>query len=433
MPTTGVWRRAATAGALVVALLAGCGTGELSAVKLPTGEVARGPTATDSSYDPTSEDEQQLRELMSARADAVRDRDEKAFLATVDPGQRKLRASQRVLFRNLVQLPLASLRYETDTTYVVPADVPGTDPVLHPGVVEELQITGTLTRPLSNRLDLTFVKRGDRWLVGAERALRSRRSMDVPQERPWFGGPIAVGHEGQLTVLVDRSAEDQLPGLTTAVREGIQRNADILGVDPDEQVLIDATNNGQASSFGGGSKVEVGAVAFQLASTGADGTATDIAGVAIKLNPERAAAALGEEQLLWHELTHYLLVRFMASSPVWLSEGVAAWVEYQPTELSGLVVPDRLHERVNGLDHSAGPRALLQRPRGQLPDCPGRRAVAGRARWHQEAARADADLRPDLRGRQHRRAHAEGTAQGLRHQRPRLTDGAWVNLAELHH
>ena len=125
---------------------------------------------------------------MDARETAVKERDLRAFRATVDPRQPKLVATQTVLFNNLERLSLASFRYDVTTTYLVPAGVPGHDPVLHPQVLEQLQLAGTMDRPVSNKLDLTFVKRGDQWLVGAERPPGAKGSVEDPQERPWFGG-----------------------------------------------------------------------------------------------------------------------------------------------------------------------------------------------------------------------------------------------------
>ena len=345
---------AGLAGLLALGLLTGCelnsGTATASRMRVEA-STAPPETGGPSSYDPTDEDEQALRDLMDARETAVRERDLRAFRATVDPRQPKLVASQTVLFRNLTRLSLLSLRYDVTTTYLVPAPVPGRDPVLHPQVLEQLQLVATMTRPVSNKLDVTFVKRGDRWLVGAERPPGAKGSVEDPQERPWFGGPIAVRREGKLTVLVDEQRKDRLSGLVDLVREGVRRDAEILGVEVDDRVLVDATSNGQAKRFGAGVKEQVGAVTFPIVSTDLAGDTTDIAGTAIKINPKRVAELMDDSQLLWHELTHYLLFKHIGSSPAWLAEGVAAWVEYQPTEMSGLVVPAELYDRVRRPPH----------------------------------------------------------------------------------
>jgi hypothetical protein len=352
MPTTGVWRRysVASAGVLLLVTLSGCSADVPSALKQPVGAATSEPATSDGTYDPTPEDEQQLEELMTARADAVRDGDQRAFLATVDPGQPKLRARQKVLFQNLVELQVDTLWYDLAPTYLVPAPVPGQDPVLHPQVLEHLKLPATLSSPVANKLDLTFVKRGDQWLLGAERAPGAKGSVEDPQERPWFGVPIAVRRDGDLTVLVDAAGKDQLDGLVDVVRGGVQRDADILGVEPDERVLVDATSNGLVDDFGAGVKEQVGAVTFPIVATDLEGTAADVVGIAIKINPDQVEELISEDRLLWHELTHYLLSD-QVGSPVWLSEGVASWVEWQPARMSGLVVADDLYDDLQRAVH----------------------------------------------------------------------------------
>ena len=423
------------AGLLAVGALAGCDLDGGTAVKAGgVGPEAPSSQEDGSSYDPTEDDEQALRDLMDARERALRDDDVDAFRATVDPRQPKLVAAQTVLFRNLRRLPLASFRYDVTTTYLVPADVPGRDPVLHPQVLEQLQLAGTMTRPVSNKLDLTFVKRGDQWLLGAERAPGAKGSVEDPQERPWFGGPIVVRRDGRLTVLVDESRSDQLDGLVDAVRDGVQRDAAILGVQRNDRVLVDATSNGVANDFGAGVKEQVGAVTFPIISTNLDGDATDLAGTAIKINPDHVAELIDESQLLWHELTHYLLFKHAGSSPVWLTEGVAAWVEYQPTELSGLVVPDELYER-------------LQRPPRELPTKgvfygkPDVHYLIGQAAVQWLVQRSGTDRLLELMKTYDRLYQGvntdEVTPRALRKvygiSERELVDGTWANLSSLHH
>ena len=371
MRDTGLRRLTAGATALLAVLLAGCdldtsgGTAAKAAgTSSPTATTApdeSGPSPDDS--DPTPEDEAAIRALMADRARAVMEGDAKAFRATVDPRQPKLVASQMTLFHNLEALPLDSLTYNVSTVYLVPAHVPGGDPVLHPQMLEQLQLSSTMVHPLSNKLDVTLVKRGKRWLVGAEREPGAKGAVEKPQERPWFGAAIAVHHEGRLTVLVDRANEDRLAGLVDVVQSGVERDAAVLGVEPDTRVLVDATSNGEAESFGAGVKEKVGAVTFPMVSTllddlGGSGEG-QVAGTAIKINPTDVEELLDEDRLLWHELTHYLLIRHAVSSPVWLSEGVASWSEWQPTRMSGLVVPDELYDDVQRRPHELPTRGVF--------------------------------------------------------------------------
>src|SRR5690349_1458802 len=50
--------------------------------------------------------------LLAAQAKALKDRDEKAFLAAYDPADKKLVDQQSVLFRNLIKVPFAEADFK---------------------------------------------------------------------------------------------------------------------------------------------------------------------------------------------------------------------------------------------------------------------------------------------------------------------------------
>ena len=109
------------------------------------------------------------------------------------PAARACSSSSRRSTTTSRQLPLASLSYGIDTSAaLVPADVPGDDPLLHPTVVEHLKLAGTFDRPVSNPVDETFVRRDGHWLLGSESEAKEADHFDTPQERPWFGVPIVA-------------------------------------------------------------------------------------------------------------------------------------------------------------------------------------------------------------------------------------------------
>jgi hypothetical protein len=53
-----------------------------------------------------------------------------------------------------------------------------------------------------------------------------------------------------------------------------------------------------------------------------------------------------------HELTHYLLRAYSGSSPKWLTEGVATWVQYYPDRFDQLQVPAALYDRLTHADRT---------------------------------------------------------------------------------
>ena len=254
---------------------------------------------------------------MARQAHALTHHDEAAFLATVDPQQSDLVQQQRTLYANITQLPLASLSYGVDTSAaLVPASVPGDDPLLHPTVVEHLKLTGTFDRPVSNPVDVTFVRRDGHWLLGSESEATEADHIDTPQERPWYGVPIVAQQVGPMTVLVDRSQAEELSGLTTAVQDDIAYDAHLLGVPASSKILVDATTNGLGLDFSSLSKEEAAAVTFGVTSTDPLGEqSTGLAGMVIKVNPHTVDQVVHDEGIMRHELTHYLLHRYTGDAP----------------------------------------------------------------------------------------------------------------------
>ncbi|HET7431647.1 MAG TPA: hypothetical protein VFJ89_09080 [Nocardioides sp.] len=359
MTFLGVTRAASVSVALALAVapaLAACGAGSSSGTAasssaLPSSGGSAG--ASGKHFEPTARDFAAIRVLLARQARAVRAHDEHAFLATVDPQQPSLVAKQKVLFGNLAQLDISHLSYGVDPSALVPQKVPGGDPVLRPGIVEHLQITDTLVAPVSNPVDMTFVRRDGHWLVGAVTQPEQADHFDSPQERPWYGVPVLARRDGQLTVVVDRSAADSLDRLTAAIRSDIAYDAELLGVPASYRVLVDATTNGLAYDFSSVSQEEAAAVTFGLTATDPRGDhVTGLAGTAIKVNPTLVDQVVNDPGVVRHELTHYLLRRYSGSSPKWLTEGVATWVQYYPDRFDELQVPADLYDRLVHADHS---------------------------------------------------------------------------------
>jgi hypothetical protein len=344
--TTGSPRRALVA-ALVVSVVTGLG-----GCSLDEGDVAArrtsaqgAPSATVDPDDPTPEDLDEIQRLLAARAQAALAEDREAFLATVDPKQPKLLAQQRTLYENLAALDLTRMSYDLDRqTLLVAAGVPGKDKTARPAINEYIQIEGTLNKQVINPVQMTFVQRESGWYLGAENQRKVTTSMESPQERPWFGGPIAVRRSGEMTVLVDRPKADILDGLVDSVRADIAYAADVLELKPEYDVLVDATSNGLSVDFSKLAKEEVAAVSFGLYGYGGR------VGSAIKLNPENVAQVLDQENLMRHELTHYLLEDYNSSVPPWLSEGVAMYVELEARDLSRYVVDDEFWDTLQESD-----------------------------------------------------------------------------------
>jgi hypothetical protein len=328
-------------------LLAGCGSSSSAGSELPGG------SGGDAAYNPTHRDFAQVQALLARRAAAVRHHDEQAFMATVDDRTSALVAQQRTEFENMDQLSIASLRYVVDpSSTLVPAAVPGDDPTLRPDVVEFLQISGTMQHPVSNELEETFVKRDGHWLVGAETTSKDNDSFDAAQERPWFGVPIVAQRDGAMTVLVDKARASTLHTLTSAVHDDIGVDAAALGIKPSFAILVDATSNGNATTFSSLSTEQAAAVTFALSEADPKDTSSfkALAGHAIKINPHQSGTYADDTGLLRHELTHFLLHEYTGNNPKWLVEGIATWMQYYPDVFTDLSVPADLYHRLMSAD-----------------------------------------------------------------------------------
>lgn len=344
----------ALAGALLLGACGSPSSSSSSSSSSPQTDLpGQGSTVATKKYDPTHRDFAALHALLTDRAHAVLDDDEAAFLATVDDRDSDLVARQRTLFENMRQLRVSSLQYVMDpSALLVPSAVVGAGPTLRPEIFEFLQVAGTLQHPVTNAIEETFVKRGSQWLLGAETAAHDNEAFDAPQERPWYGVPIVARRLGPMTVLVDRDRASTLDPLTTAIHDHIGFDAAKLGVPPSYRILVDATSNGNPTVFNANSTEQAAAVTFGLgeADQGNPSQFKALAGMAIKINPHESGSYVDDAGLLRHELTHFLLREYSASSPKWLVEGVATWIQYYPDSFATSEVTGDLYRRLRTAD-----------------------------------------------------------------------------------
>ncbi len=324
-------------------LLAGCGGGSSGATADLPGQ------SHHASYSATHHDFAEVKALLARRAHAVLHDDESAFLATVDPRSPALVRQQRILFENLTQLRVSSLSYVMDpSVQLVPAAVAGDGPSFRPEVFEYLQIAGTMDHPVSNELEVTFVEDGHHWLLGSETTAHDNDAFDAAQERPWFGVATEVERLGPLTVVVDRSDRRSLAPLAQEIHADILFDAGQLGIPPSYRLLVDATSNGNATTFSSLSTEQAGAVTFALTEADPHDTRSfeAVAGHAIKINPHEAGSYAANTGLLRHELTHFLLHSYTGVNPKWLVEGLANWMQYYPDAFAEQSVTPALYHRL---------------------------------------------------------------------------------------
>ncbi|MBB5118586.1 hypothetical protein FHS36_002018 [Streptomyces eurocidicus] len=326
--TTGASRRACrrvaawlAAGLFALQSLCGCGT-------LVPGS---GPAVPDG-------DRKAVTALLDRWSSALRDRDERAFLAAVDPAATGYRAEQRRVFANLAAVPLASWEYRlVRTGGFAPAQGDGRR--LAAETELRYRLAGYDTAPVTTKARLTVVERAGRWYVTAEDAPSGGRQL-------WQQGPVtAVRGERSLVLGVGQNrarlealaatADRAVPAVAAAWRDGGPGTGGGAGPGawpgrvvvqmPASVERMAALLDSPVSNYRGIAAVTTGEV----------GGSGEAPADRIIVNPEAygALGSFGRQVVLTHETAHVATRALTsAATPLWLSEGFADWTAYRGTD-----------------------------------------------------------------------------------------------------
>ncbi|MES4905127.1 MULTISPECIES: hypothetical protein [unclassified Streptomyces] len=299
--------------------------------------------------DGAGRDGRAVQQLLDRRAAAVRERDEGAFLATVDRRSARYLAEQRRMFAHLSAVPVRSWTYRL-------VDTGGFDPALGGGrrlaarVELRYRLSGYDTAPVVADEYLTLAQRGGRWYVasddgekdgrrtsvqlwdqGAVTAVRGEHSLvlGVGQDRRRLR-ELAAGADRAVAVLRKVWPHPWAGRVVVEVPASLERMAALLGSSASGYRGIAAVTTGEA---GGGRS----AVADRVI-----------------VNPEayQVLGDFGRRVVITHETAHVATrAATTAATPMWLSEGFADWTGYVGTgraardvapELAGSVAAGRL-------------------------------------------------------------------------------------------
>jgi len=286
-----------------------------------------------------------IKRVLDARAEAIREGDREGFLSTVDDASPRFVEQQLVAFDNLQRLGVAEIVYGLEEKTLPVTPVPGDDPEVKPDITEHVQLRGIDRDSVSNEVGLTFVERDGEWLLGAERIDETERTLSsIGPARPWAEGPISVRRSGAVTVVVDRSRSDELADLTVRVTRALGYVRSTLGVTNPAPLLVDATTSGNATRLSYEGLAVAGAVfGPAITTTLSTHEPIGVAGWRVKYNPDRLEEFLGDDRVLRHELTHFVLRD--KPQPLWLSEGIAEYLGWQRAGMAELVVPAPIYDR----------------------------------------------------------------------------------------
>jgi hypothetical protein len=279
--------------------------------------------------------------LLARRAAAVLSRNRRAFAALLDPKQKAFVREQLVVFDNLRDVPLRSWRYDVDDRDQA-SRVPGlakrysADEVYAPEVRLGYRLRGFDVRPTELEQHLTFVRRGKRWLLAAD------RDFDRPGHRTardmWDYGPVEAVRGSRTLVLGLRGRSRYLRSLARETDAAVPRVNAVWGSDWSQRVvvLVPSTQRQVSSLIGGATHLsQIAALAVAQVEEHDGGYRSS--GNRVIVNPPNfnQLGALGRRIVLTHEVTH-VATRDATTPrvPAWLVEGFADYVGYLNTGVS---------------------------------------------------------------------------------------------------
>lgn len=258
-----------------------------------------------------------MRRLLDRRAEAVIDRDAKAYRST---GRG---AEDAEVYDNLREVPIESWQYRLTAFRRSGARATATADLRY-------RIKGYDSEPLTTSRTLTLQERDGRWYVAAERPAKKAT------QQIWDQGPVtSVRGAHSLVLGVGRSERDE-----TTLREyaaladravPLVRDA-WRGKWPQRVVvMVPKSLDGMAGLLGAPASGYQGIAAVTTGETGGSGEAP---ADRIIVNPEAYGVLgdFGKQVVLTHETTHVATrAETSPATPLWLSEGFADWVGYRGT------------------------------------------------------------------------------------------------------
>ncbi|MFL6238027.1 MAG: hypothetical protein ACJ735_00850 [Actinomycetes bacterium] len=276
-----------------------------------------------------------IRDVLLARATAIRRHDRAGFMATLDPASAKFRAQQVRYFANVQHVPFSTWSYTLDADNVAPSDgaqfLRYNAAVWLPHVVLHYEIAGFDRSPTALDTYYTFVQRHRRWYIASDSdaaSLAYTTARDI-----WDFGPVSVVRRRNAIVLGHPDSRVSLAALADEAQRDVPRVTKVWGRRWSQHIVVLAPDRqSELSKLLGdqGDLSQIAAVATaELVEAGQRTTPT---GDRVLINPDnyRRLGVKGRQVVVTHEITH---VASRASTgpvlPDWLIEGMADYVGYR--------------------------------------------------------------------------------------------------------
>jgi hypothetical protein len=303
-------------------------------------------------------------DLLRRRAQALLNRDEQAFLATLDPkADEAFVSTQRRLFENLAGVPLDewSYRLHPDDTIDV-AELPDrvtdlpSDELWAPAVDLRYALRGGDVIPTDRPMGYLFVRHGDAWYLRSDTALDTlgRRSW----RGPWDFAPCLVTTTEHGIVLSHPGNQPMVDRLVRELDTSVQGVSELWPTTWSQRVVLMLPDTpGEMRALVGPDFPVESVVAVAVADR-VDNKTRTVAGQRVVLSPSgvRALSIASLRVVLRHEITH-LAARAdtVDGAPTWLLEGFADYVGYRD---SGVTLAEGAPDLAKRVRQDGAPAAL---------------------------------------------------------------------------
>jgi hypothetical protein len=273
--------------------------------------------------------------LLHKRADAVARRDEKAFLAGIDPqADPAFVNAQRALFANLGGVPLREWSYTLQPQRsldpgVLPA-VAGAEELWAPEIQLVYALRGSDVATTQRPMGYLLVKRAGTWYLRSDNDLQGvgRKTW----RGPWDFGPCTAIGTGRGLVVAHPAREVMAQRIATELDAAVRGVSEVWGSGWPEQVVVLLPDTADEMRALVGPNFPVDAVVAVSVADRVDTDKNTAEGQRVVMSPTTAdglsIAAL--KIVLRHEITH-IAARgaTVDGSPMWLLEGFADYVGYR--------------------------------------------------------------------------------------------------------
>jgi hypothetical protein len=273
--------------------------------------------------------------VLRSRADAVLHRDEKAFMASIDPqADSAFVQSQRTLFANLAGVPLRDWAYTLQPQRsldpgVLPA-VPGADELWAPEIQLVYALRGSDPSVTQRPMGYLLVRRAGSWFI------RSDNDLQGVGRRTWRGmwdfGPCIVVTTGRGLVLTHPGREPMAQRIAAELDSSVRAVSDVWGSAWSQQVAVLLPDTADEMRALVGPNFPVDTVVAVSVADRVDTEKNSAEGQRVVMSPI-TSDVLGVAPLrivLRHEMTH-IATRgsTVDGSSMWLLEGFADYVGYR--------------------------------------------------------------------------------------------------------